>query len=62
MSLIDIKAVEEAAAKEISEERTKKAKLALVQAMREVASAEDVVRAAKQKLDDLKQRIAEGTF
>lgn len=62
MSLIDIKAVKDAANKEISDERAAKAKTALVRQMRVLAAAEDVVRAEKIKLGDIEQQIEEGTI
>lgn len=62
MSLIDIKAVKDQAAKEISEERGKKAKDALVRQMRVVEAAKQVVRAEELKQADLEQQIADGTF
>ena len=62
MSLIDIKAVKEEAAKQLNEEAMKKAKDALLRQMRVVATAEDVVRAEKLKLADIEAQIADGTL
>jgi len=62
MSLIDIKAVEDAANAEIAAERTKAAKDALVRQMRVVAAAEQVVISVKLKLADIKAQIADGTL
>jgi hypothetical protein len=62
MALIDIKAIQAAAAKEINDERSAKAKTTLVNQMRIVARAEDVVRAEKLKLADIEAQITDGTF
>jgi hypothetical protein len=61
-ALFDIKAVRDQAAKEIADERVKKAKDALVKQMRVVAAAQAVVRAEEMKQADLEQQIADGTF
>ncbi len=62
MSLIDIKAVKEEASKEINKERMDKAKAALVKKLRELATAEDVVRNIKRSIEDLEASIADGSF
>lgn len=62
MSLIDVKAVEAEALKQLSDERAKKAKDTLVSQMRRVESAKDVLRAEELKLADLKAQIADGTL
>lgn len=61
-ALFDIKAVKDQAAKELAEERVKKAKDALVKQMRVVEAARGVVRAEEMKLADLEQQIEEGTL
>jgi len=60
--MFDIKEVEAAAIKELTEARMKKAKAALLAQMQSVEAARDVLRGEERKLDDLKQRIGEGTF
>lgn len=62
MSLIDIKAVKEEAAKEFAKERTEKAKAALIKQMRVVELARQTLRAEELKLDDIERQIAEGTL
>lgn len=60
MSLIDIKAVEAEALKEINAEGQAQAKNALVKQLRQVEVAKKILRAEEQKLADLKQQIADG--
>ena len=60
--MIDIKEVKAAAEKEIREESVKRAKSALVNQMRVVAAAEDVVRRERLKLADIEAAIGEGTL
>jgi len=62
MSLINIADVKAEAAKEINNERMKKAKDALVKKLRELAAAEDVVRNIKRSVEDLEQSIIDGSF
>ena len=62
MSLIDIKAVEDAAAAEITKERADKAKNALVKQMRVVEAAKQVLRGEELKLADIKLQISDGTL
>lgn len=62
MSAIDISAVKAEAAKQINDEFTAKARIALVKQMRIVADAEAIVRAEKMKQEDLEAQIAAGTF
>lgn len=62
MSLIDIKAVKDEAAKEFAKERTEKAKAALIKQMRVVELARQTLRAEELKLDDIERQIAEGTL
>lgn len=62
MALIDIATVEKEALKEINDELAKKAKDALVRKLRELAAAKQVVAGIQVQLDDLKQRIADGTL
>lgn len=62
MSLIDIKAVEEEALKEIREEKSKKAKTALVTKLRQLESAKQVVRNIEAEIVDVKASIADGSF
>jgi len=61
-AVFDIKAIEEEANKELRAEQTRKAKDALVRQMRVVATAEQVLRAEKLKLEDIKAQIADGTI
>lgn len=60
--MLDIKKVTEEARAEIAKERTDKAKVALVRALRELESAKDVVRNAERKVADLEASIADGSF
>jgi hypothetical protein len=60
--MIDIKAVKEAARKEVAEEEGKKAKEALKSKLKALAAAEQIVRNIKREVDDLEQSIADGTF
>lgn len=60
-SMIDIKKVQEEAEAEIRAEQAQGAKNQLKQALREVASAEKMLAAAKVKVQDLIARIGEGT-
>jgi hypothetical protein len=62
MSAIDISAVKAEATKQINDEFTAKARIALVKQMRIVADAEAIVRAEKMKQEDLEAQIAAGTF
>lgn len=62
MSIIDIAAVEAEANKVISEERSKRARDALVKQLRVVDQAEQVLRAERLKLEDIKTQIADGTL
>lgn len=62
MSLIDIKQVEKDANAEINKERADKAKAALVKKLRELATAQDVVRNIERAVEDLKASIADGSF
>lgn len=60
--MIDIKKVLGEAEKQISEEKTTKAKTALVAALRRLDSARDVVRNCEREIEDLKASIADGSF
>lgn len=62
MALFDIKAVEAEAMKEITEEKTKKAKAALITKLRALESAKQVVRNIEAEINDLKVSIADGSF
>lgn len=62
MSIIDIAAVEAEANKVISEERSKRARAALVKQLRVVDQTEQVLRAERLKLEDIKTQIADGTL
>jgi anti-sigma28 factor (negative regulator of flagellin synthesis) len=62
MALIDINAIEAEAKKEINEERSKKAKTALVTALRKKEAAMQVVRNIDAEIEDLKASIADGSF
>ena len=59
---IDVEAIEAEARKEIAEELTKKAKLALTQKLRALEAARQVVRNIEFDIDDLKASIADGSF
>lgn len=58
----DAKKVREEAAKVIAEEKTEKAKVALVKKLRELDAAESVVSNIKREIDDLEASIADGSF
>jgi hypothetical protein len=58
----DIKAIKEEALKEITTERNKKAKDALMRKLREQAAAEDVLANIKRAIADLEQSIEDGSF
>lgn len=60
--MFDIKKVKEEAAKEIAEEKGKKAKNALVAKLKQLDAAEQVVRHIRNEITDLEQSIADGTF
>jgi hypothetical protein len=62
MALINIEEVKAEARKEINEERTKKAKNALVKKLRELSTAEDIVANIKREITDLEQSIVDGSF
>jgi hypothetical protein len=62
MALIDIKAVKDEALKEISDERSKKAKTALVAKLRQLESAKQVVRNIEAEIADLEASIEDGSF
>lgn len=65
MSLIDVTAlseIEKQARKEIAEERTKKAKDALIKKLRELDNAEQIVANVRRQIEDLKASIADGSF
>ena len=61
-ALIDIKAIEEEARKEICDEAAKKAKKALVEKMRALAGAKSIVANIEREIEDLKASIADGSF
>jgi hypothetical protein len=58
--MIDIKEVKAAARKEFNDERVEKAKKALIAQLRIVDLAEQNLAAARLKLADLEQQIADG--
>ena len=60
--MFDIKAVREAARKEIAEEQSKKAKDALKAKLRNLEAAKQVVRNIEQEIEDLEASIADGSF
>jgi anti-sigma28 factor (negative regulator of flagellin synthesis) len=62
MSLINIKAIEAEALKEISQEKADKAKKALVAKLRQLEAARQVVRNMEHEVADLKESIADGSF
>ena len=60
--MFDIKAVREAARKEIAEEQSKKAKDALKAKLRNLEAAKQVVRNIEREIEDLEASIADGSF
>lgn len=62
MALFNIKEVEEAANREIADEKAKKAKTALVSKLRQLDAAKQVVRNVESEIDDLKASIEDGSF
>ena len=60
MSVIDIKAIEAAAAKELNDETSSAAKAKLKAALKRVADAEQILANAKRELDDARDQIAAG--
>lgn len=60
--MFDIKKVKEEAAKEIAEEQAKKAKSALVTALRKLEAAKQVVRNLEAEIRDLEASIEDGSF
>ena len=60
--MFDINAVEAEARKEIADEKGKKAKVALVSALRKLDAAQQVVRNIEAEIADLKASIADGSF
>jgi len=60
--MFDIKKVMEEANKEIAEERTKKAKTALVQALRKLEASKQVTRNIEAEIKDLQASIEDGSF
>ena len=61
-ALFDIKAVKAEAEKEIRDAAVKKAKDALVNQMRVVERAKQVLRGEELKLADIERQIADGTL
>lgn len=62
MSLIDIKAVKDAAQKELSEERAKRVTAALKNKMRDLENARQIVRNIEREIADLEASIEDGSF
>lgn len=62
MALIDIKAIEKEAQKQINEEMQSKAKAALVKKLRDLENAKQIVRNIERDIEDLKASIADGSF
>lgn len=60
--LLDVKKVTEEARKQIAEEKTEKAKRALVQKLRALDTAKDVVRNIEREIADLEASITDGSF
>jgi len=60
--MFDIKKVMEEANKEIAEESTKKAKTALVQALRKLEASKQVTRNIEAEIKDLQASIEDGSF
>lgn len=62
MALIDIKAIEQEAQKQINAEIQDKAKTVLVKKMRDLENAKQIVRNIERDIEDLKASIADGSF
>lgn len=60
--MLDIKAVQEEARKQVADETAAKAKSALVKKYRDLALAEQIVRNIKREVADLEASIADGSF
>jgi hypothetical protein len=59
---LNIKAVKEEAAKQISDENNAKAKVALVKKLRELDSAQKIVANIQRDIADLEASIVDGSF
>lgn len=59
---LDIQAIEAEARKEIAQEKTEKAKKALLTALRRLDSARQVVTNIEREVEDLKASIEDGSF
>lgn len=60
--MFDIKKVMEEANKEIAEERSKKAKFALITALRKLEASKQVTRNIEAEIKDLQASIEDGSF
>ena len=60
--MIDIKKIQLDARAEIAKEQADKAKLALVKKLRDLASAQNIVRNIEREVADLEASIADGSF
>lgn len=62
MALIDIKAITEQARKEVNEEQSKRAVVALKKKLTALEDAKQIVRNIENEIKDLEASIADGTF
>ena len=60
--MIDIKKIQADARAEIAKEQGDKAKVALVKKLRDLASAQAIVRNIEREITDLEASIADGSF
>jgi hypothetical protein len=60
--MIDIKKIQQEARAEIAKEQGDKAKVALVKKLRDLASAQNIVRNIEREVADLEASIADGSF
>lgn len=60
--MVDIKAVKEQAVKEVTEERTKKAVVALKAKLKQLDDAKQIVKNLEREVADLEVSIGDGSF
>lgn len=60
--MIDVKAVQDQAIKEVTEERTKKAVIALKAKLKQLDDAKQIVTNLERERDDLLASIGDGSF
>lgn len=60
--MVDIKKIQQEARAEIAKEQGEKAKTALVKKLRDLASAQAIVRNIEREVADLEASIADGSF